>query len=48
MSLLIFPPLILIAAIAERPRRLRLYRKSVNHFETTKKRLPILHIGKRK
>lgn len=48
MSLLIFPPLILIAAIAERPRRYPAYRKRVNHFETTKKRLPISHIGKRK
>lgn len=37
MSLLIFPPLILIAAIAERPRRYPAYRKRVNHFESTKK-----------
>ena len=48
MSLLIFPPLILIAAIAERPRRYPAYRKRANHFETTKKRLPILHIDKRR
>ena len=77
MSLLIFPPLILIATIAERPRRYPAYRKRVNHFEaareplqrrlaranrryrrayprraagraTTKKRLPISHIDKRR
>ena len=36
MSILMFPPLILIAAIAERPRRYPAYRKRVNRFETTK------------
>lgn len=37
MSILIFIPLTLIAAIAERPKRYPAYRKRINHFETTKK-----------
>lgn len=48
MSILMFIPLILIAAILERPRRSPAYRKRVNHFEPTKKRLPISTIDKRR